>query len=54
MCGFALNKLPSHKKDKVTGVEGHRKYHFNLKFKEFVDQRLTQNVAMKENWEMGQ
>lgn len=37
-CGFTLNKVSSHKKDKVTGMEGYRKYHFNLKFKEFVDQ----------------
>lgn len=38
MCGFTLNKLPSRKKDQVTGVEGYVKYHFNLKFKEFVHQ----------------
>lgn len=36
------------------GVECYRGYYFNFKFKQWVGQRFTQNVAMKENWEMSQ
>ena len=35
-------------------VECYRKYYFNLKFNESVDQWCPQNAAVKESWEMGQ
>ena len=35
-------------------LQCYRKYYFNLKFSESVDQQCSQNVAAKESWELGQ